>query len=72
VTVQTRASRVHVMEVSSSEYKVWVHAAPEKNRANRAVCDALARFFNVPRRCVHIVAGATARRKMVSIGCDDA
>jgi uncharacterized protein YggU (UPF0235/DUF167 family) len=44
---------------------VRVAAPPEGGRANDAVLDLLARELSLPRRSLSIVAGQTAREKVV-------
>jgi uncharacterized protein len=48
-------------------WKVRVAQAPERGRANGAVVELLARFLGLPRSSVHVVAGATARDKVVEL-----
>ena len=47
--------------------KVKVSAAPEKGKANAAICDFLASEFGVPRRNVRILRGETSHTKQVEI-----
>jgi Uncharacterized conserved protein len=47
--------------------KVKVAAAPEKGRANTALCAFLAQTFGVPQRNVAIVAGETSHSKQIRI-----
>ena len=46
-------------------WKVRVSAPPERGRANEAVLDLLAEKLDLPRRSLSIVAGRTAREKVV-------
>lgn len=48
--------------------KLKVSAAPERGKANAAVCELLAREFGVSRSDVKIVRGETAQVKQVVIG----
>ncbi len=48
-------------------YVVSVTEPPRAGRANRAIEDALARHFGVPRGAVRIVAGFMGREKTVEI-----
>ena len=50
--------------------KLKVTAAPEKGKANAAVCELLAEAFDVPKRNVSIVSGDTSRTKTVAIEYD--
>ena len=47
--------------------KVKVTAAPEKGKANAAICSFLADEFDVPKRNVEIVRGETSAVKHVKI-----
>lgn len=47
--------------------KVKITAAPEKGKANAAICELLALHFGVPRRNVRIVRGETSHNKQVEI-----
>lgn len=67
VKATPRAGRDEVVKISDAEYKVKVTAPPEKGKANEAVVELLADYFRVPKRAVNIVAGKTARVKIIDI-----
>ena len=48
-------------------WKVKVAAAPEKGKANRALCDFLANHLGVAKSKVHIVSGETAQLKRIHV-----
>jgi uncharacterized protein (TIGR00251 family) len=48
-------------------WKVRVAAPPERGRANEALRDLLAKTLGVPRAGVRVVAGDTARSKVVEV-----
>ena len=48
-------------------WKVKVAAAPEKGKANAALCEYLARKFGVAKSRVRIVSGETSHLKRVQI-----
>lgn len=48
-------------------WRVKVAAAPEKGKANRALCAFLAEHFGVAQSKVRIVSGETARVKRIQI-----
>lgn len=48
--------------------KIDIAAAPEDGKANAELIRFLAEEFGVPKSCVEIVSGLTARRKTVWIG----
>jgi uncharacterized protein len=63
-----KASRDEVVGVlENGSIKVKVTAAPEKGRANAAICELLSREFGVPSRNVRVVRGATSHTKQIEI-----
>jgi uncharacterized protein len=51
-------------------FKVTVSAIPQNGRANEALLQLLARDWDVPRRDLTIVQGASSRNKVVAIAGD--
>ena len=71
VRVHPRA-RAERLEWDGSTLQLWVREPPAGGRANAAVIRAVARWAGVAPSHVTIVSGATARRKLVQIDCEDA
>jgi len=67
VKVQTKASRRGLGPVAADALKVAVNEAPEKGKANGAVCRAVAEALGIARSRVEIVAGDKSRRKTLLI-----
>ena len=67
VHVQPRASSSEIVGVHGTALKVRLQAAPVDGAANEALVNLLAERLGVPRRSVHVVAGATSRAKTVEI-----
>jgi len=67
VKVTPRAGKNEVLKISEGEYKVRVTAPPEKGKANEAVIELLADYFDVPKSLVNIVGGRTANTKIIDI-----
>ena len=66
-----KASRNEVIGLlDDGSLKVKITAAPEKGKANAAVCELLAEEFGLPKRNVTVVSGETARTKTVAITYD--
>jgi uncharacterized protein (TIGR00251 family) len=63
--VSPGARRTELVGRHGEAWKVRVAAAPERGRANEAVLDLLSRELALPRTAVSIVAGHTAREKVV-------
>ena len=53
--------------VDGDVLKVYVRAPAVGGRANRAVIEVLAEFFNVRKGCVRIVLGERSREKVVDV-----
>jgi uncharacterized protein YggU (UPF0235/DUF167 family) len=62
-----RSSRNEVEKISEGSYRVCVTDAPEKGKANKAVIEALAKYFMVPKSSVNIAGGKSARIKIIDI-----
>jgi len=67
VKVTPRASKNEVIKISEGEYKVKLTAAPVDNQANLMLKKVLAEYFDVPKSSLTIVAGKTAKTKLVEI-----
>jgi len=67
VKVVPGSRRTQVAGLYGDGVKVQVSALPEAERANVAVCEALAESMGIATRQVRIVRGHTAVRKVVEI-----
>ena len=67
VHVQPRAATSEIVGVHGAALKVRLQAPPVDGAANEALVRLLADLLHVPRRSVHVVAGATSRAKTVEI-----
>jgi len=67
VTVQTHAKFEKVEEVGLEQLKVWTTAIPEKDKANDAVIDILADYFNVAASKIRIKSGNKSKHKLIEI-----
>lgn len=61
------SSRDAIVGVLGDRLKVKVAAAPEAGKANKAVCDLLAKALGVKVRDVQIVIGQTSAEKTVRV-----
>jgi len=66
VKVIPKSSRSLVKE-EEGRLKVYITAAPEKGKANKALIDLLASYFNVKKKDVRIIQGKHAPLKAVEI-----
>jgi uncharacterized protein YggU (UPF0235/DUF167 family) len=67
VTVSPGASRSELVGRHGEGWRARVAAAPERGRANEALCKLLAGALDVPRRSVRVVVGQSARVKVVEV-----
>ncbi len=67
VRVQPKSKQQKIEKLDSSQYKVWVHAAPDKGNANKEVIKLLAKYFHLPPSCLTIMAGQSSRNKRIEI-----
>ena len=75
VHVSPKAGRNQISGIATddsgrTEVLVRVTAAPEGGKANKAVCDTVARSLGIARGRVSVVRGETSRHKMISIGAE--
>lgn len=56
-----------IEKISETNFIVSVKEPPVKGKANRAIINLLAEYFNVPPLRVKIIAGSTSRQKIIEI-----
>ena len=66
IHVQPKASRTRIV-IQDGTVKVYVTAAPEKGRANKAVVEVMARRLGVQKGAVSIVSGERSRMKLLAV-----
>lgn len=67
VRVTTKAKLKRIEETAPGCLKVYVSAAPEDNKANKAVLRALAEHYGVRESGVLIIQGERSRNKKIEI-----
>lgn len=68
ITVKTNAKATKVEEPLPGELRVHVKEPPREGRANKAVIEALAEHFHLPKSRIAILSGHTGKRKIVRVG----
>jgi uncharacterized protein YggU (UPF0235/DUF167 family) len=72
VTVVPQASRTGLGGLHAGTLRVRLAAEPIDGKANEALIDWLSRTLGVPKRAVHLLHGASSRRKQLDIDLDAA
>ena len=67
VKAMPNAGASAVVGVRGGELVVRLGAQPEKGKANRELASLLAELLDIPRSSVRLVAGETARHKVVAV-----
>jgi len=67
IVVKPNSRKESVERLDDGTLKVRVNAPPIDGRANEAVTKALAQYFSVQKSSVHILRGASGKRKIVEI-----
>jgi len=68
VKVIPKSSRDEIVgELEDGTWKVKVTAAPERGKANAAVCELIASHFKIPKSRVEVVSGHTSHLKQVRV-----
>lgn len=67
ITLAPGAARSQIVGRHGDGWKARVAARPERGRANAALVQVLADALRIPREHVSVVAGHTARRKVVEV-----
>lgn len=63
-----KSSKNEIIKISEGEYKVKLTAPPADGKANEMLQKLLADYFEVSKSSVRIVAGRSARIKIIDIG----
>jgi hypothetical protein len=72
VTVSPGATRSKLVGRHGDGWRARIAAPPERGRANETLCKLLAEALDVPRRSIRVVAGHTARLKVIEVDGLDA
>lgn len=67
VKAKPGAHEEKVTKVDDGNFIVSVREAPEKGKANAAIEEALADYFNISKSRVHVVSGHSSRQKIVEV-----
>ena len=58
---------VEKIDGKAARLKVKVTKVPEKGKANKALCELLAKYFKLPKSSIEVISGSKSRTKSVLI-----
>lgn len=69
ITVRVKASSklAKIEKLQDGMLSVWVKEKPQEGKANYAVREALAEYFNIPRSRVTLISGEKSKTKLFEI-----
>ncbi len=67
VKVIPKSSKQRVSELSPDNFKVWVHSAPEKGKANEEAIELISQHFSIPPSKIRLIKGEHSRTKTLAI-----
>lgn len=67
IKVKTKAKNELVKKLDNSHYSVSIKKPPVQGKANQAIMEALAEYFEVNKSNVKIVSGLTSKQKIIEI-----
>ena len=67
VKAKPNAREAKIEKIDETHFLIAVKEPPIQGKANAAITQALAEYFNVPRAHIRIIAGYTSREKIIEI-----
>ncbi|MDP2873908.1 MAG: DUF167 domain-containing protein [bacterium] len=68
ITVKTNSHQKAVEKIDDMHYQVAVKEPPVEGRANKAVIEAVADYFALPKSAIIISSGQKSKKKVLEIG----
>jgi len=67
VKIIPKSSKIEVIKVDESNYKIKLTEAPEKGKANEQCISVLAEYFRIKKQNIRIIRGLHSRTKRIEI-----
>ncbi|MFC1807206.1 DUF167 domain-containing protein [Candidatus Omnitrophota bacterium] len=67
VKVLPRSSKSEIIKCEDESLKVYLKESPTDGKANKALIETLAAFYNVKKSSISIITGSKSRKKIVEI-----
>jgi len=65
VIVKTNAKENKIEKIGEKEFKIFVKEPAKEGKANEAIIELLAEYFNVPRLKINIILGLKSKKKII-------
>ena len=67
VRVKAGAKQAKIEKLSDDSFSVWVKEKPQEGKANYAVREEIAEYFNIPKSRITLVSGEKSKTKLFEI-----
>lgn len=67
VIAKPKSKKEFVKKISDFTYQVAVKEEAKEGKANQAIIESLAKYFNLPKSGIEIITGANFKQKVVEI-----
>ena len=67
VVAKPKSKKVFVKKTANTTYSVSVKEEAREGRANKAIVESLAEYFNIPKSSISIVSGENIKQKIIEI-----
>jgi len=63
VRAKTGAKKQKIRQIDDDHFEVWIKEPPIDGKANNAIIDLLADFFNIPKSSIELKSGSKSKNK---------
>ena len=67
VSVKAGRKEIRIERLADNRFSIWVKEKPQGGKANHAVREALAEYFNIPKSRITLVSGEKSKTKLFEI-----
>lgn len=67
VKAKPRAKKEKVEKIDNTHFLIYTKAIPEKGKANEAIINLLANYFNISKSRIKIIFGQSSKQKIIEI-----
>lgn len=67
VKAHPKSKQQKIVRMDETHWEVWVSAAPDKDKANKAIIEAVSTELGIAKSNIRIVSGMTSKNKTIEI-----